>query len=106
MAEIAHKRGDTFELTCSLENGGNPVDITGWTVAAQLRKGDDTLVQSVTVTVTDASAGEFTVTAASTETDDWPIENLDIDVEFTEASGAVSSSETFTINVIKDITRS
>lgn len=106
MATIAHKRGDTFELTCSLENGGNDVDITGWTVAAQLRKTDDTLVQAMTITVTNASAGEFTITAANTETDDWPLGNLDIDVEFTEASGAVSSSETFTINVIKDITRS
>lgn len=106
MATIAHKRGDTFELTCSLENGGNDVDITGWTVAAQLRKTDDTLVQAMTITVTNASAGEFIISASDTETDDWPIENLEIDVQFTEASGNISSSETFTINVIKDITRS
>lgn len=106
MATITHKRGDTFELTCSLENGGNDVNITGWTVAAQLRQIDDTLVQGMTVTVTDAAAGEFTITAANTETDDWPIGNLEIDVEFTESDGSVSSSETFTIAVIKDITRS
>lgn len=106
MATINHKRGDTFELTCSLENGGNDVNITGWTVAAQLRQSDDTLVQSLTVTVTDAAAGEFTITAANTETDDWPIAALEVDVEFTETDGSVSSSDTFTINVIKDITRS
>lgn len=106
MATINHKRGDTFELTCSLENGGNDVNITGWTVAAQLRQSDDTLVQSLTVTVTDAAAGEFTITAANTETDGWPIAALEVDVEFTETDGSVSSSDTFTINVIKDITRS
>jgi hypothetical protein len=105
MATISHKRGDTFELTCSLENQGNDVDMTGWSIAAQLRKTDDTLVQDMTVTVTDAAAGEFKITAADTETDDWPIENLEIDVQFTEFSGNISSSETFTIAVIKDITR-
>jgi hypothetical protein len=105
MATISHKRGDTFELTCSLENQGNDVDMTGWSIAAQLRKTDDTLVQDMTVTVTDAAAGEFKITAADTETDDWPIENLEIDVQFTEVSGNISSSETFTIAVIKDITR-
>lgn len=105
MATITHKRGDTFELTCSLENQGNDVDITGWTVAAQLRKTDDTLVQNMTITVTNAAAGEFTISAPDTETDDWPIENLEIDVQFTESSGNISSSETFTIAVIKDITR-
>lgn len=105
MATISHKRGDTFELTCSLENQGNDVDITGWSVAAQLRKTDDTLVQDMTVTVTDAAVGEFQITADDTETDDWPIENLEIDVQFTESSGNISSSETFTIAVIKDITR-
>ena len=106
MATINHKRGDTFELTCSLENGGTDVDITGWTVAAQLRQTDDTLVQALTVTVTDAAAGEFKITAANTETDDWPVAALDVDVEFTESDGSVSSTDTFTINVIKDITRS
>ena len=105
MAIITHKRGDTFELTLSLENQGNPVDITNFTIASQIRDQDDQLVQALTVTKTDASNGQFTLTATDTQTDDWPIAKLDVDVEFVEPDTTVSSSETFNIQVIKDITR-
>jgi hypothetical protein len=106
MATITHKRGDTFELTLTLENDGNAVDITNFTIASQIRQQDDTLVQALTVTKIDPVNGQFTLTAVDTSTDDWPIANLEVDVEFIEADGTVSSSETFNINVLKDITRS
>jgi len=41
-------------------------------------------------------------------TEDWPIGVLSVDVEFTDGSitpNSVSSSDTFTITVIEDITR-
>lgn len=105
MATINHKRGDTFELSCTLENEGNPVDITNFTITSQIRSPDDSLLQALTVTVTDAANGAFTLSATPAQTETWDIIQYLSDIEFVNASGEVNSSETFTINVIKDITR-
>src|SRR6056297_930669 len=104
MATITHKRGDTFELSCTLENQGVAVDITNFTITSQLRLSDDTLLQALTVTVTDAAAGAFTLSATSTETEVWDVAAYECDIEFID-DGEVNSSETFVLNVIKDITR-
>lgn len=105
MATITHKRGDTFELSCTLENEGNAVDITNFTIACQVRAADDTLLQALTVTKTNAVGGVFTLGATATETETWGVAQYVADIEFIEVAGEVNSSETFTINVIKDITR-
>ena len=105
MAVFSHKRGDTFELSASLENEGTPVDLTNFTITSQIRDKDDSLLQPLTVTVTDAVNGEFTLSATAAETETWGVEQYQCDIEFVEGSGEVNSSETFTINVIKDITR-
>lgn len=105
MATFIHKRGDTFSLSSSVENEGVAVDITGWTIESQVRQSDDTLVQALTVTITDAVNGLFTISATALQTESWPIASLLCDIEFTEPSGEVNSTETFTISVQKDITR-
>lgn len=105
MATITHKRGDTFELAATLENAGNAVDITNFTITSQIRQSDDTLLQALTVTVTDAAAGEFTLSATAAETETWGVAQYECDIEFIDIGGEVNSSDTFTINVIKDITR-
>ena len=105
MTTITHKRGDTFELSCTLENQGVAVDITNFTITSQLRLSDDTLLQALTVTVTDAAAGAFTLGATATETEGWGIASYECDIEFVEPGNEVNSSETFVLNVIKDITR-
>ena len=105
MATITHKRGDTFELSCDLENEGAEVDITNFTITSQIRQADDTLLQALTVTKTDAAAGLFTLSATSTQTESWVPANYDCDIEFIDGGGEVYSSQTFTISVIKDITR-
>lgn len=106
MTTITHKRGDTFELSATLENEGNPVDITNFTIASQVRDTDDVVLQALTVTKTDAPNGAFTLGATSTQTESWGVQQYQCDIEFIEAGGEVNSSETFAINVIKDITRS
>lgn len=105
MTTITHKRGDTFELSCTLENEGVAVDITNFTITSQMRQTDDTLLQALTVTKTDAANGAFTLSATPAETELWGVQNYDCDIEFIEGGGEVNSSETFIISVIKDITR-
>ena len=105
MATITHKRGDTFELSCTLENEGNAVDITNFTIACQVRAADDTLLQALTVTKTNAVGGVFTLGATAAQTESWDVAQYQTDIEFIEVGGEVNSSETFVLNVTKDITR-
>lgn len=105
MATISHKRGDTFELNCSIENGGVGVDITAWTITSQARDDDDSVLQSFTVTKTNASTGQFSLSATATQTESWGLGSYSVDIEFVEGGGEVNSSETFTLNVLRDITR-
>lgn len=105
MATITHKRGDTFELSATVENSGVAVDITNWTITSQARDDADTVLQTFTVTKTDASNGEFSVGATSTQTEAWGLGNYQMDIEFVEVGGEVNSTETFTLSVLRDITR-
>ena len=105
MATITHKRGDTFAIACTIENAGVAVDITGWTVASQARGTDDAVLQTFTVTVTDAENGSFAISATSTQTEAWALGNYSVDIEFIDEAGEVNSTETFTLSVIRDITR-
>jgi hypothetical protein len=105
MAAIKHKRGDSFELACTLENEGVAVNITNITITSQARGDDDALLQQMTVTKTNSANGEFAVSATATQTESWGVGTYDCDIEFQESSGEINSSQTFQISVIKDITR-
>lgn len=105
MTTITHKRGDTFSLACTVENAGVPVNITSWTITSQARDAADTVLQSFAVTKTDATNGAFTVAATSTQTEAWSLGTYSMDIEFVESGGEVNSTETFTLSVLRDITR-
>lgn len=108
MAQIYHKRGDTLSLNCSWKDStGTAVNLTGYTVESQVRAVNfsDTLV----VTVTNAAAGEFTISRAAASTALWPVTSsndsrLFCDIQFTTGS-VVTSSQTFQIIVVEDITQ-
>lgn len=129
MANINHKRGDTFQLDFTLEANDVAVDITNFDIRAQARDATGTLIlewnenQSPPgVNITNASGGLFNLKSEAAytttptgqnatyllATESWPLGVLNVDVEFTDTSAtpdSVSSSETFTITVIEDITR-
>jgi len=122
MANLDHKRGDTFQLDFTLENNDVAVDITNFDIRAQARDATGTLKvewneTNSGVNITSAANGQFNLKSEATytstptgqlATESWPLGVLNIDVEFTDTSAtpdSVSSSETFTITVIEDITR-
>jgi hypothetical protein len=124
MANINHKRGDTFQLDFTLDENGVAVDITNYDIRAQARSADGTLIlewnenQSPPgVNITNAAGGLFNLKseAAYTSTptgqlatESWPLGVMNVDIEFTDTSAtpdSVSSSDTFTITVVEDITR-
>lgn len=122
MANINHKRGDTFQLDFTLEANESAVDITNFDIRAQARNAAGTLIlewneTNSGVNVTNATGGLFNFKSEATytstptgqlATESWPLGVMNVDVEFTDTSAtpdSVSSSETFTITVLEDITR-
>lgn len=106
-ASYSFKRGDDFNLAFSLTDPNNanaPVDITGWTIRSQIRRGNN-LTAELTVTITDAVNGNFTLTAGSTLTAGWKVDTHTCDIQFTRPAAGVTSSETFNVIVCEDVTR-
>jgi len=103
---INFKRGDTLSMTCQrLTAAAAAFNLVGYTMAATVRNGG--FSQALTVTVTNASLGQFTLSQTATNTALWPISDDDdsvmyCDIQFT--SGSVESTETFKIVVREDIT--
>jgi hypothetical protein len=101
---IEHKRGDTFLYDAALKETatGPAIDITDWVIAAQIRAVDLTLIEDITVTVTDAAQGEYELYVADTTT--WPIGKARMDVQYTDNTGVIRSTETIDVKIIQDQT--
>ena len=108
MAEIYHKKGDTLSYSCSWkDSSGVAIDLTGYTLNSQVRATN--FVDTLTVAVTSAVNGLFTLSATATQTASWPVTDgllsrLFCDVQFTTGS-VVVSTETFQLVIAQDITQ-
>ena len=99
------KRGDTFSLAAVVQGDGVAADITGWTIASQIRTASGTLIDTLTVAVTSAVAGTYTLDeSAAGVTEAWPVGKLEMDIQYT-VGGVIVSTETAQIRVERDVTR-
>lgn len=103
--QIYFKRGDTFLFSATVsDTAGSPINLTGWTIQAQVRNSGGTLIDAAVVTVTDAVNGTYTLTVA--DTTDWAInETYYFDIQYTDSGGIIRSTNTLLIAVVEDITR-
>lgn len=101
MQKLPFKRGDSFSLLGTVDG-----DVTGWTIASQIRTSAGALVATLTAAVTSASAdlSVYTLTAPGPTTA-WPIEDLRCDIQYTTGAGIIDSTETFVIQMVEDITQ-
>jgi hypothetical protein len=105
---VIHKRGDTLTWNCTYkDSAGVPINLTGYTVRAQIR--DATEVQLVALTYTAAnqgtSPGQFTLSATAAVTAAWAPGQYRCDIEYTDGSSTVRSTDAFIVEVVKDITQ-
>lgn len=101
-----HKRGDSWDFSGPLlDAAGEPWDLSGWSVASQLRSPAGELIQTFTCTVLNAPNGVIRIAAPAASTGDWPIGRALIDVQLTHLDGSVVSTSTVAIEVIADVTR-
>lgn len=99
------KRGDTLIVDVRRESAGQPVDLTGYTIRAQVRTAQGALLATLTPTITDAPGGRVQLRAAAATTATWEPGSYRYDVEFTSPAGDVLSSETLPLSVVADVTR-
>lgn len=101
-----HKRGDTFDLSgpVTVTEAGEPLpDLTGWAGAAQLRTPGDVLVADLQFEWLNAAQGLCRLMAADTSA--WPIGPAQLDIQLTSPAGAVVSTDTAQLRIVKDVTR-
>lgn len=106
MTEVVYpfKRGDDFSISMTLQDSlGNPVDMTGWTVAAAATYARKP-VSTLDATITDAVNGQFTISLPFAQTAAWPLRKLKCDIQFDRPVEGRVSSQTFIIDVQEDHT--
>jgi hypothetical protein len=112
MDTLIVKAGDDWVMSGALTSGGVATDLTDCTIAMQVRKApsaDYPAVVDATVAggevVIDALAGTFVITIADTVTSSIDPGEYVADIETTWADGTKTSSETFRVRVVADVTR-
>lgn len=102
MAYLQAKRGDTFTITGTrTDSAGDPVDLTGTTITAQMRRYDTVI--NLTCDTLNAAGGTFTLSADEAVTALWSLGQYEVDVQFVEGLDTIST-ETFLVTILKDIT--
>lgn len=99
-----HKRGDYFSFYATLKDAANnPIVLDVVNMESQVRDSYGNLYNTLTITA-DSVPGRYLLEADQTL--DWPVdETLEIDIEMQIAPGKPLSSPTFTVLVVKDVTR-
>ena len=109
---LKHKRGDTFSFQCTVyDRGGAVINLTGYTVTAKLKTADSaTTVHTFSPSITSAANGEISISASAASTDAWDIPAgstsivYHIDLRFEDSVGGFSTTETFFVELVREIT--
>lgn len=106
--DIELYQGDTFMFTMTLKNGSTPINITGWTPLAQIRKvSDETLGETpaLDATVPTGTDGVVLIGLSNTETGalDGDTE-YKYDIQLEDASGNIRTFIGGKITITADIT--
>ncbi len=98
---ITLKRGDTFSFSTNLtDNLGNILTGITSNLRCQIRDISDKLISEMIIEETDTN-GEYIFKVD--DTNNFPIQNLYFDIEYIDQDITISS-ETFEIEVVKDVT--
>jgi hypothetical protein len=108
--DLAIYRGDTWELPVKFVNDeGDPLDVTGWTWTAQIRRNPDAsdVHAEITVTVNDAAKGDLTLSMAASVTRDINprLFGYSWDLQSDQGSGVTKTYLHGNVNVIADTTK-
>lgn len=103
--DIPHKRGDAYSRIVTIPSDFADGYFSGWTVKAQLKDSREKLIADfVCAWVDDVTTRHLRV--SKFETQDWPVEALRWDIQFTRTSdGWIASTNTVVLHVLRDETQ-
>jgi hypothetical protein len=77
------ERGATLTRNCIYQDGtGTPINLSGMSLLAQVRANysEQSVIATITTTITNAASGQFTLSMTSAETEALPV-NMAVDFE-------------------------
>ena len=98
------KQGDTFTLTCCYKQNGVAHDVTNYTIRSQVRSSSGDLVEELGVSKADQTTNVGVFALFATNPQNWPIDILSCDIQFSDMDDVVRSTQTFMIPVVEDVT--
>ena len=101
------EQGTTFSRVLTLQENGSAMNLTGYSVASQMRSTHDssTVVATFSGSVTNASSWQITLSLTNSQTSAIEEAIYVYDVEITSGAGAVTRILEGTITVTPEVTR-
>ena len=101
------EQGTTFNRVLTLQENGSAMNLTGYSVASQMRSTHDSssIVATFSGSVTNASSGQLTLSLTNSQTSAIEEAIYVYDVEITSGAGAVTRILEGTITVTPEVTR-
>jgi hypothetical protein len=101
------EQGTTFRRVLTLQENGTAMNLTGYSVASQMRSTHDSasIVATFTGTVSNAATGQITLSMTNTTTSGIDEALYVYDIEITSAGGDVTRILQGTVTVTPEVTR-
>jgi len=101
------EQGTTFSRVLTLQENGSAMNLTGYSVASQMRSTHDSssIVATFSGSVTNASSGQLTLSLTNSQTSAIEEAIYVYDVEITSGAGAVTRILEGNITVTPEVTR-
>ena len=101
------EQGTTFNRIITLQENGSAMNLTGYSVASQIRSTHDsgTVVGTITCTISNASAGQITLSMTNSVTSAIEEGIYVYDIEITSGSGTVTRILEGKVTVSPEVTR-
>jgi len=101
------EQGTTFNRVLTLQENGSAMNLSGYSVASQIRSTHDSssVVGTISCTVSNASGGELTLTMTNSTTSAIEEGIYVYDIEITSAAGSVTRILQGNVTVSPEVTR-
>ena len=101
------EQGTTFSRVLTLQENGSAMNLTGYSVASQMRSTHDSssIVATFSGSVTNASSGQLTLSLTNSQTSAIDEAIYVYDVEITSSAGTVTRILEGNITVTPEVTR-
>ena len=101
------EQGTTFSRVLTLQENGSAMNLTGYSVASQMRSTHDSssIAATITGTISNASSGQITLSLTNTQTSAIEEAIYVYDVEITSGAGAVTRILQGNVTVTPEVTR-